>query len=62
MSNYVPVFHEVYDLNKDPWQMNNLYPGILRTQPGLVAELSQWLDAMNQCKGDTCRVNEMHRL
>jgi len=56
---YVPYFIEVYDHKIDPWQMNNLYPGIEKTQPGLLAEMRAFMYSMNKCKGSECRRSEL---
>lgn len=50
-----PVFLEAYDLKKDPWQMNNLHPGVEHERPDLFNELKSFIFKMSSCKGSTCR-------
>jgi len=51
----VPVFIEVYDVAADPWQMNNLYPDIEKTQPLLLQEMRAFMYRSNSCRGTSCR-------
>jgi arylsulfatase A-like enzyme len=46
---------ELYDLKDDPYELDNL---IDRTDPGLVAALSERLAAMSDCAGEVCRTIE----
>ena len=54
-SAYMPVFVEVYDHSTDPWQMNNLHPGVEKDQPELMQEMRDFMYKMNTCKGLSCR-------
>ena len=39
----------------DPWQMNNLHPGIEKDQPELMQEMRDFMYKMNTCKRLSCR-------
>ena len=45
-------FREMYDLDKDPYQLNNIYHA---ASPQLLANLSAALDAQYVCSGSTCK-------
>jgi arylsulfatase A-like enzyme len=47
--------HELYDLRKDPYELNNLYDS---TTPALISELDARLDALGDCAGEGCRAAE----
>jgi arylsulfatase A-like enzyme len=49
---YNDGFMELYDLQADPDQMDNIASS---ADPGLLAHLSAWLHALAQCKAETCR-------
>lgn len=51
--NTTPYFKELYDLDKDPWQMNNLAQGSQAPQ-GLMQELSDWMHRQVKCAGQSC--------
>ena len=44
-------FHEMYDLDTDPYQLNNIYH---LASPQLLANLTKVLDAQYSCSGPTC--------
>ena len=46
---------ELYDIQKDPYQLNNLAAG---ADPSLLAELSARIKELALCKADTCRTAE----
>jgi len=46
---------ELYDIQKDPYQLNNLAAG---ADPSLLAELSARIKELAVCKADTCRTAE----
>lgn len=46
-----PNFYEMYDIDKDPWQLHNIYSMVdNETKAALHKEVHQWL----QCKGQNC--------
>lgn len=45
-------FVEFYDLQKDPYQLENIAPN---TDPAVLKYYSDALKALNKCSGDTCR-------
>ncbi len=47
--------HELYDLNKDPYQLENLYD---RAPEDLLRRLNAQLDALRQCEAQDCRTAE----
>ncbi len=47
--------HELYDLRKDPYQLNNFYE---TAPPELVKRLEARLDTLRQCEGAECRAAE----
>jgi N-acetylglucosamine-6-sulfatase len=47
--------HELYDLEKDPYQLDNYYD---RAPDELVRRLDSQLDALRQCEADDCRAAE----
>ncbi len=47
--------HELYDLRKDPHQLNNFYES---ASPQLVGRLEARLDALRQCEAEECRAAE----
>ncbi len=47
--------HELYDLEKDPHQLDNLYD---RAPEDLLGSLDDHLDALRQCEADACRAAE----
>jgi N-acetylglucosamine-6-sulfatase len=49
---YSEDFVEFYDLQKDPYQLENIAP---TTDPSVLKYYSDSLKALNQCSGDTCR-------
>jgi len=60
-SNYLYVeynddFRELYDLQKDPYEMENIAG---RADPALVSQLSKWLHALSTCSGNTCKTLDM---
>ena len=53
---YVEYFNgdvELYDLKTDPFEMNNVQAS---TNPAIVAQLHAQLQALQNCKGATCRL------
>ncbi len=49
---YSEGFVELYDLQKDPYQLENIAP---ETDPAVLKYYSDSLKALNSCGGDTCR-------
>jgi arylsulfatase A-like enzyme len=49
---YVSGERELYDMKKDPLQLENLAG---RAEPALLAQLSARLRQLKQCRGDACR-------
>ncbi|MBA2714866.1 MAG: sulfatase [Rubrobacteraceae bacterium] len=47
--------HELYDLKKDPYELNNEYS---TASPELKQRLESQLDALRQCSGEECRAAE----
>jgi N-acetylglucosamine-6-sulfatase len=47
--------HELYDLEKDPYELRNLYRS---ADPDLIAELDSRLQALGDCAGEGCRAAE----
>jgi len=47
--------HELYDLEKDPYELRNLYQS---ADPDLIAELHARLEALGDCAGEGCRAAE----
>jgi arylsulfatase A-like enzyme len=47
---------ELYDLRADPYQLQNIAS---TADPGLLAMLHEWLEALRQCAGESCRSAEM---
>ena len=47
--------HELYDLQKDPHQLDNLHD---RADEGLLKRLNAQLDALRQCEAEACRTAE----
>jgi len=47
--------HELYDLRRDPYQLNNFYE---TAPPELVERLEAQLDTLRQCSGAECRAAE----
>jgi N-acetylglucosamine-6-sulfatase len=47
--------HELYDLRKDPYELNNLYDS---ATPALISDLDARLDALGDCAGEGCRAAE----
>ena len=47
--------HELYDLEKDPYELRNIYGS---ADPDLIAELDSRLDALVDCAGEGCRTAE----
>ena len=47
--------HELYDLEKDPYELHNLYAS---ADPDLIAELDSRLQALGDCAGEGCRAAE----
>lgn len=47
---------EVYDLNNDPFEMNNIYS---QTSTATRAQLDAWLRVMETCARDACRALEL---
>jgi arylsulfatase A-like enzyme len=43
---------ELYALNKDPYQLENIAGAI---SPDLLEKLQSWLDGLRHCAGDSCR-------
>jgi arylsulfatase A-like enzyme len=52
---YATSERELYDLTKDPDELNNLAAS---ADPSLLATLHQRLDSLRSCAADTCRANE----
>eukprot|EP00040_Diaphanoeca_grandis_P039932 m.260648 g.260648 ORF g.260648 m.260648 type:complete len:521 (-) comp40388_c0_seq1:488-2050(-) len=46
-----PDFHEVYDLDADPWQLNNLYKTF---DQGKLSDLHDTIHQWLSCKGESC--------
>jgi len=53
---YNDGFHELYDLHKDPYEMENIAE---RAGPALISQLSKWLHALSACSGNTCKALDM---
>ena len=49
-----PLEYELFDVEKDPYQMTNLY-GTSQEDKQLVEELHQFIHAEVKCKGQTCQ-------
>jgi hypothetical protein len=49
---YSMGFVELYDIQKDPYQLENIAPS---ADPALLKYYSDWLEALNKCSGSTCR-------
>ena len=49
---YSEEFVELYDLQKDPYQLENIAPS---TDPTVLKYYSDSLKALNKCSGNTCR-------
>lgn len=47
---------ELYDLVNDPYELENQ---IANAEPGLLAQLSEWLYLLHTCATDDCRIREM---
>jgi N-acetylglucosamine-6-sulfatase len=47
--------HELYDLRKDPYELNNIYA---TAPPGITQRLEAQLDALRQCSAAECRAAE----
>lgn len=47
---------ELYDLVNDPYELDNQ---ISSAEPGLLAQLSEWLHLLHTCATDDCRLREM---
>ena len=47
--------HELYDLRKDPYELNNQYA---TAPPDLKRRLEAQLDALRQCSAEECRAAE----
>ena len=47
--------HELYDLKKDPYQLENYYD---RAPEDLIERLNDQLDALRQCEAEDCRTAE----
>ena len=47
--------HELYDVQKDPYQLENIYD---RASDDLLRSLNTQLDALRQCEAEDCRVAE----
>jgi arylsulfatase A-like enzyme len=43
---------ELYDLNADPYQMENIAGD---ASPSLLEKLQEWLEALRRCEGASCR-------
>ncbi|WP_166180599.1 sulfatase family protein [Rubrobacter tropicus] len=47
--------HELYDLRKDPYELNNIYES---APPDLLERLNAQLDSLRQCERENCRTAE----
>jgi arylsulfatase A-like enzyme len=47
--------HELYDLERDPYELRNLYDS---ADPDLIAELDSRMDALRDCAGKDCQIAE----
>jgi arylsulfatase A-like enzyme len=47
--------HELYDLRKDPYELNNMYA---TARPEITQRLEAQLDALRQCSAAECRAAE----
>lgn len=56
---YVNGFVELYDMEKDPYQLENIAS---TAEPQLLASLSAWLKDLYSCKADLCREIESRSL
>lgn len=45
-------WRELYDMNADPYELDNLYAD---GEPAITRKLAPWLDALFECAGATCR-------
>jgi N-acetylglucosamine-6-sulfatase len=50
--------HELYDLRKDPHQLNNIHA---TAPPGITQRLEAQLDALRQCSAEECRAAESEK-
>ena len=48
-------YHEMFDMERDPWQLVNVYPNYLLEQPAMVAALANLTRHMYGCQGAACR-------
>jgi arylsulfatase A-like enzyme len=48
---YVDGFRELYDLDQDPFELQNI---VDRSDPELLATLSAWLEDLSTCTGSSC--------
>jgi N-acetylglucosamine-6-sulfatase len=47
--------HELYDLRKDPYELNNMYA---TAPPEITQRLEEQLDALRQCSAAECHATE----
>jgi hypothetical protein len=50
-----PFFFEMFDMDKDPWQMDNIYTTMKASNPATVAALHDEVQSWLKCKGPTCK-------
>ena len=50
-----PFFFEMFDMDKDPWQLNNIYAEVKAATPAKVASLHAEVQAWLKCKGASCK-------
>jgi len=49
-----PFFFEYFDLDNDPWQMENIYGKVKSSDPQLIARLHEEVQAWLACSGISC--------
>jgi len=50
-----PFFFEMFDMDKDPWQLNNIYAEMKASDPAKVASLHAEVHSWLKCKGASCK-------
>jgi hypothetical protein len=49
-----PFFFELFDMETDPWQMDNIYAKVAAAEPTVVAAMHQHVQALHVCAGASC--------
>jgi hypothetical protein len=50
-----PFFFELFDMDKDPWQLSNIYEETKANEPEKINALHDEVQAWLRCKGQTCK-------